>query len=62
MLTIKFTRETQTDIYNKDTFEEAQSYARQWMNYYDTTEVFVTACPQLKIFTATQFEITKETR
>ncbi len=61
MFTIKFTREGQTDKYTRNTIEEAQAYARQWMNCYNSTEVFVTACPQLKLFIASQFEIAKET-
>jgi hypothetical protein len=46
MFTIKFTKETQTqtDTYTRDTIKEAQSYARQWMNLYNSTEVFLTEC------------------
>ncbi len=61
MFTIKFQQKDQIDEVEKETIERAQSYARRFMNYYEKTEVYVTAAPDLKIFEATQFEIIKET-
>ena len=63
MFTIKFESDNKKDNFEtiRETIDQAQCYARNWMALWHKTEVFVTECPKLKLFEASQFEIIKET-